>query len=121
MTVDGRKLLEEMRAERGYLLPAHEVLAERDPEFLDAYNRMFMAANSDRSPLPPDVRELMLVALDIAAGVKPEVVASHARKAVEHGATEAQVVAAVELAVLVFASRNLGPLATIFQKEGRPG
>jgi alkylhydroperoxidase/carboxymuconolactone decarboxylase family protein YurZ len=118
MSVDGRELLEAMRAERGYVLPVHEVLAERDPEFLDAYNRLFMAANSERSPLPADVRELMLVALDIAAGVSPDVVASHARKAVEHGASEAQVVAAVELAVLVFASRNLGPLARIFPPDG---
>ena len=117
MTIDGQQLLEAMRAQRGYVLPAHEVLAERDPEFLDGYNKMFMAANSDRSPIPADVRELMLVALDIAAGVKPEVIASHAHKAIQYGASEAQVVAAVELAILVFASRNMGPLAQIFGAE----
>ena len=117
MKVDGGDLLKRMREQRGYILPAHETLAERDPDFLDGYNRMFMAANSDTSPLPADVRELIIMALDVVAGLKAEVIRAHARKAVALGATEAQVVNAIELAAMVFASRNMSPLSTIFAKD----
>jgi alkylhydroperoxidase/carboxymuconolactone decarboxylase family protein YurZ len=120
MQTDGEELLARMRELRGYLLPAHEVLAERDPDFLDGYDRMFRAANSDASPLPPDVRELLVMALDIAAGVHPDAIRAHAQKAIAHGATEAQVVAAVELAVIVQASKIMGSLGPIFRADDQP-
>jgi len=118
MSDDGQALLERMREFRGYVLPAHEVLAERDPEFLDGYDRMFRAANAKDSPLPADVRELIVMALDISAGVSPEAVRAHAAKAIAHGATEAQVVAAIELAAVVYASKMLGSLARVFSDAG---
>lgn len=114
----GKELLERMRELRGYVLPAHEILAERDPDFLDGYDRMFRAANSDASPLTADVRELIVMALDIAVGVSPQAIRAHAEKAIAHGATEAQVLATVELAVIVQASKTMGSLAPIFAADG---
>lgn len=110
----GTRLLDDVRADRGYVLPMHEVLAERHPEFLDGYNRMFTAAMNAESPLPGYVRELLVMALDIAVGVKPEVVRAYARKAIELGGTEAQVLAAIELTTIVFAARGMGALAGLF-------
>lgn len=118
MHADGQALLDRMRELRGYVLPAHEVLAQRDPKFLDGYDRMFRAANSDASPLPADVRELIVLALDIVAGVNPNAIRAHAEKAISHGASDAQVVAAVELAVIVLASKTMGSLASIFAADG---
>ncbi len=117
MHPDGQALLDRMRELRGYVLPAHEVLAERDPAFLEGYDRMFRAANSDASPLPAQVRELMVMALDIVVGVHPNAIRAHAEKALAHGASEEEVVAAVELAVIVQASRTMGALAPIFATD----
>jgi alkylhydroperoxidase/carboxymuconolactone decarboxylase family protein YurZ len=111
----GEKLLQEIRSDRGYTLPMHRVLAERHPEFLDGYNRMFTSAMNSESPLPAYVRELLVMALDIAVGAKPEVARGHARKAIEHGATEAQVLAAVELTTIVFSGRGMGALVGLFE------
>ena len=119
MDSDGQALLERMRELRGYVLPAHEILAERDPAFLDGYDRMFRAANSDASPLPADVRELLVMALDIVAGVHPDAIRAHAQRAIGHGASEAQVVAVVELAVIVQASKTMGSLTPIFRTDGK--
>jgi alkylhydroperoxidase/carboxymuconolactone decarboxylase family protein YurZ len=117
MHTDGQTLLDRMRELRGYVLPAHEILADRDPDFLDGYDRMFRAANSDASPLPADVRELVVMALDIVIGVHPDAIRAHARKAIAHGASEAQVIAAVELAVIVQASKTMGSLTPIFKAD----
>jgi alkylhydroperoxidase/carboxymuconolactone decarboxylase family protein YurZ len=117
MTIDGQELLERMREFRGYVLPAHEVLAERDPEFLDGYDRMFRRAYSPDSALSPAMRELLVMALDIVAGVSPEAIRTHARKAIDHGASETQVVEAVELAAIVVASKTLGSVARIFTPD----
>lgn len=110
----GKKLLNDIQADRGYTLPMHKVLAERHPEFLDGYNRMFTAAMNEESPLPGYVRELLVMALDIAVGARPEVARGHARKAIELGATEAQVLAAIELTTIVFAGRGMGALVGLF-------
>lgn len=113
MNPEGRELLEAIRADRGKTLPMHEVLAERDPAFLRGYNEIFLAAQSDSNGLPGHVRELIVMALDIVTGADPAVARAHGRKAVSMGATESQVLGAVELAVLVLAGRGLSYLPAV--------
>jgi alkylhydroperoxidase/carboxymuconolactone decarboxylase family protein YurZ len=104
----GRELLQSIREHRGYVLPMHEFWASHDPEILEGYDRIFRHAMSKDSPLEPKVRELIVMVLDMALGVDPEVVRGHARKAIEqYGASEAEVVAALELATVVYAGRPL--------------
>lgn len=113
----GQSLLARIREHRGYVLPFHEVLAERHPEFLAGYDGMFRAAMSEDSALPPKVRELIVMALDIALGVSEKAVRGHAERAMRHGATEAEVLAAIELATLVFAGKPLGMVARVFAED----
>jgi alkylhydroperoxidase/carboxymuconolactone decarboxylase family protein YurZ len=113
----GQQLLDQIRAHRGYVLPMHEFLAEHHPEFLAGYDGMFTAAMSTDSPLPAKVRELIVMAVDMAVGVSPNVVRGHARRAIEHGATEAEVVAAIELTTLVFAGRPLSYGANALRED----
>ncbi len=118
MTDEGRELLEKMRAQRGGTSMAmHEILAARDPQFLLGYHHIFNAAQSDDQGLPGWVRELLVMALDLAVGVNPTVVRAHARKAISQGATEAQVLGALELAALVMAGKALSYLPAIFEPE----
>ena len=107
MNEKGQQLLEAMRAKRGYVLPTHEYLAEHDPNFLDGYDRLFDAAMSDESPLPRKVREFVLMAADLCLGQAPNVIGSHAARAVEHGATDAEVLAVIELTTLAYTARAL--------------
>ncbi|MFY1633005.1 carboxymuconolactone decarboxylase family protein [Solwaraspora sp. WMMB335] len=118
LTPEGHELLETIRRQRGgKSMPMHEVLAARDPAFLNGYNDLFNAAQSDAQGLSADVRELIVMALDIVAGGSPKVARAHARKAVRLGATEAQVLGAIELATLVMAGRAMSYLPTIFDHE----
>jgi alkylhydroperoxidase/carboxymuconolactone decarboxylase family protein YurZ len=102
------ELLERIRATRGYVLPTHEFLAERHPEFLAGYDDFFRAAMSEDSPLPRKVREFVLMAADIALDASPAVIHGHVERATENGATEEEVLAVVELTTLAFAAKSLG-------------
>lgn len=114
MNEKGQALLDGIQAHRGYTMEMHRILADRHPDFLEGYDTMFQAAMSDDSPLPASVRELLVMALDIVVGMKPEVVRAHARKAIAHGATEEQVLAACEIVTLVSAGRALGSVVSTF-------
>ncbi|MDA8399000.1 MAG: carboxymuconolactone decarboxylase family protein [Actinomycetota bacterium] len=113
-TAIGDIVLQRIQDDRGYVLPMHRVFAERDPQFLDGYDRMFTSVMSERSPLSPEVRELLVMALDVAVGTSPKVVGGHAKKAIELGATEEQVVAAIELATIVAAGKVMGAVTSVF-------
>ena len=118
MSHEGRELLELMRSQRGgKTMRVHEIVAARDPAFLLGYHHIFNAAQSDNQGLPGWVRELLVMALDLAVGVNPNVVRAHARKAISQGATEAQVLGAIELAALVMAGRALSFVPAVFEPE----
>ena len=63
------------------------------------------------------VRELIVMALDIAVGAAPAAARGHARRAIRAGATEAQVLGAVELVALVWAGKAVSALPTIFDDQ----
>lgn len=116
MNEHGARLLQGIRENRGYVMPMHEVLAERHPAFLAAYDAMFRAAIDD-SPLEPKVRELIVMALDVAIGVSEKAVRGHARKAMAKGASQAEVLGAIELATLVFAGKPLSAVSRLFTED----
>jgi alkylhydroperoxidase/carboxymuconolactone decarboxylase family protein YurZ len=116
MTPEGQAILDAIRAERRSL-PMHEILAERDPKFLQGYNAIYTSAQSDAQGLPEYVRELIVMALDIAVGAAPAAARGHARRAIRAGATEAQVLGAVELVALVWAGKAVSALPTIFDDQ----
>ena len=107
MNERGEKLLADMKAKRGYVLPTHEYLAEHDPAFLEGYDALFTAAMSEASPLPRKIREFVLMAADLCLGQAPNVIGSHASRAIEHGATEAEVLAVIEITTLAYTARAL--------------
>lgn len=108
MNAQGAELLERIRTTRGYVLPMHEFLADRHPDFLAGYDAFFSAAMSEDSPLERKHREFVLMAADIALGAAPAVVRGHVKRAAEHGATDAEILAVVELATLAFTAKALG-------------
>jgi alkylhydroperoxidase/carboxymuconolactone decarboxylase family protein YurZ len=56
--------------------------------------------------------------LDLVLGVGEKAVRGHARQAIAHGATEAEVVAAIELATLVSAGKPVAAIGSVFEPPG---
>ena len=103
----GTRLLETMRAKRGYVLPTHEFLAEHDPGFLEGYDAFFSSAMGDDSPLSRKEREFVLMVADLCLGQGPNVIGAHAKRAMEHGASKEEVLAVIEIATLAYAAKSL--------------
>jgi alkylhydroperoxidase/carboxymuconolactone decarboxylase family protein YurZ len=107
MNERGTEVLEKIRARRGSTLPAFEFLAERDPDFLDGYEGMAAACMGKNAVLPRKLRELVLIAADMALGMPPNVIGAHARYAMEEGATQEEVTAVFELVMLAFGAKAM--------------
>ena len=94
-----------LTAARGYHYPEWEYLAERDPEFLEAYNRLsglgllHEGATTKQPSLPAKYRELVAIAAMIGQarmwGVK-----SHMERALRLGCTEQEILEALEAALI---------------------
>jgi AhpD family alkylhydroperoxidase len=90
---------------RGYSYPEWEYLAERDPEFLEAYNRLsglgllHEGATEKKPALPAKYRELVAIAAMIGQsrmwGVK-----SHMERALRLGCTEQEILESLEAALI---------------------
>ena len=89
---------------RGYSYPEWEYLAEKDAEFLDAYNRLsglsllHEGVSTEGKQLPAKYRELVAIAAMIGQarmwGVKP-----HMERAIRLGCTEQELLEALETAL----------------------
>ena len=118
MNEAGERLLKRIKEHRGYdPLPFQRELAERHPDFLAAYDDMYRAAMGDGSALPAQTRHLIVMVLDLVLGLGDKAVRGHARRAIEHGATEAQVTAAIELATLVSAGKPVSAMGYVFSEQ----
>ena len=94
-----------MGAARGYSYPEWEYLVEKDPEFLEAYNRLsglgllHEGATTKKPALPAKYRELVAIAAMIGQarmwGVKP-----HMERALRLGCTEMEILEALEAALI---------------------
>lgn len=92
-------LLDSVSESRGYSLPLHEVLAEHDPHVLEGYEAMMRALYLSKRRLDSKTKEFVYVAVLVALGAAEEHVRAHMEKAVREGATQDEVLEAVELVV----------------------
>ena len=98
------KIGEHLAKTRGYSYPEWEYLAEKDPEFLEAYNRLsglsllHEGVSTKGKELPAKYRELVAIAAMIGQsrmwGVKP-----HMERVLRLGCTERQLLEALETAL----------------------
>lgn len=103
----GDAILERIREAGRRVLPMHEYLAEHDPEALAGYNAFLTASIYENDQLEPKYREMVLACVCVAAGSSVPVIASHCRKALEHGATRGELLQALEMTAAVFATRTM--------------
>jgi AhpD family alkylhydroperoxidase len=89
------ELLRTMREQRGYMLGPWEFMAEKDPDFIEAYNDLYSKGLSDGKALPIKTRELIAIAI-LAFRGRTDGVYEHMKRALRHGATKQELIEAIE-------------------------
>lgn len=90
-------LVARIRATRGYLLPFHRLLAEHAPDTLERYDEFYRQVWFERNVLDARTKELIAVGIHTAI-LEREGLEIHMRRAIEAGASEAEIVEAMTLA-----------------------
>lgn len=98
--VTKREVLAKIKERRGYLLPGDEYLAEKDPLYLQLQDNLIQGALKTKA-LPEWLKELMWACLELTR-VNEVGAKIHIKKAFEAGATEAQVLEAIEVAGSIY-------------------
>jgi alkylhydroperoxidase/carboxymuconolactone decarboxylase family protein YurZ len=95
---------ERLRAEalkdRGYVYPEWELVAREDPDFMASYNQYYRDALARDSGLPIKYREMVALGVLCYRGAADNALVNHIKRAMEHGATRAEVIGALEAAAI---------------------
>jgi len=94
-----RQIIENMSKKRGYTYASYRQLAEEDPAFLDTYNQLYELVMLRKRIFPEKIKELFFLCA-IAARNPGDTTAmrNHMKRALEKGATEQEIVEALECA-----------------------
>ena len=94
-----REFLEAMRKERGYLPPSYPYVAEKDIDFLEAYDNLYKLALSDGKALPAKIREFVAIGI-LAYRGNDAACYNHVKRALELGATKQEMLEAIEATIV---------------------
>jgi len=92
-------LKEAMKKERGYLPVQWAYIAEKDVDFMEAYNNLYEKGLTDGKALPAKTREFIAIALLAYRGCN-DAVYDHAKRALRLGATKEELMEAIETAII---------------------
>jgi alkylhydroperoxidase/carboxymuconolactone decarboxylase family protein YurZ len=90
------ELIARMKAARGYIYPEWELAARTDPDFTDAYNRIYELALGEGRHVSAKVREFVAIALLAFRGADREGLVAHMRRAIRLGATQEELFEVLE-------------------------
>ncbi len=93
-------LLKAVEKERGYMVPSWAYAAEKDYDFFEAYNNLYMKGLTAGKALPVKTKELIAIAL-LASQRSEDGVYGHMKRALKHGATKQELLEAVETTLIV--------------------
>jgi AhpD family alkylhydroperoxidase len=94
-----KDLIEKMQKDRGYGSAPKFYVAERDPDFMEAYNNLYNNGLGAGKVLPIKTRELVAIAI-LAYRGRDTGVYLHMKRAIEHGATKEELMEAVETMII---------------------
>ena len=83
-------LIAKMKAARGYMYPEWEFAARQDPEFVEAYNRLYELSLGEGRHVSAKVREFVAIALLCFRGGERAGLVAHMRRAIEFGASSSR-------------------------------
>jgi len=89
-------LIARMKEARGYIYPEWEFAARQDPEFVDAYNRIYELGLGEGQHVSAKVREFVAIALLAFRGADRAGLVAHMRRAIRFGATREELFEVLE-------------------------
>jgi len=95
-TTAAEALIKRMKAARGYIYPEWEFAARQDPDFVDAYNRIYELGLGEGRRVPVKVREFVAIALLAFRGSDQAGLVAHMKRAIRHGATKEELLEVLE-------------------------
>ena len=94
--IQAEQLIARMKATRGYIYPEWELAARTDPDFTDAYNRIYELALGEGRHVSAKVREFVAIALLAFRGADREGLVVHMQRAIRLGATKEELFEVLE-------------------------
>jgi 4-carboxymuconolactone decarboxylase len=94
-----KEFLEAMRKERGYLPPSYPYVAEKDIDFLEAYDNLYKRSLSDGKECSAKVREFVAIGI-LAYRGNDAACYNHVKRALELGATKQELLEAIEATIV---------------------
>ena len=88
MDLEQKKMLEEMKKKRGFVLDFHKILIEEDLEFLKRYEELISTAYARQRNLSKKVKELVFIAALTALQADKSHIGAHMKVAIENGASK---------------------------------
>ena len=117
-------LIAKMKKARGYMYPEWEFAARQDPQFVEAYNRLYELSLGDGQHVSGKVREFVAIALLCFRGSERPGLVAHMRRAMEFGATPGELFEVLEACVVPGGAptfhRGLGALMEVVGPSARP-
>jgi 4-carboxymuconolactone decarboxylase len=96
MDLEQKKMLEEMKKKRGFILDFHKILIEEDLEFLKRYEELISTAYARQRSLSKKVKELVFIAALTALQADKSHLGAHMKVAMENGATKQEILEVLE-------------------------
>jgi alkylhydroperoxidase/carboxymuconolactone decarboxylase family protein YurZ len=89
-------LITRMKKARGYIYPEWEFAAREDPDFVDAYNRIYELGLGEGRHVSVKVREFIAIALLAFRGSDKAALVAHMQRAIRFGATREELFEVLE-------------------------
>ena len=93
-------LIARMKKARGYIYPEWEFAARQDPEFVEAYNKIYELGLGEGQHVSAKVREFVAIALLAFRGSEKPALIAHMRRAIRLGATREELFEVLESCVV---------------------
>jgi alkylhydroperoxidase/carboxymuconolactone decarboxylase family protein YurZ len=89
-------LIARMKKARGYIYPEWEFAAREDPDFVEAYNRIYELGLGEGRHVSVKVREFIAIALLAFRGSDKAALVAHMQRAMRFGATREELFEVLE-------------------------
>jgi alkylhydroperoxidase/carboxymuconolactone decarboxylase family protein YurZ len=103
-----KRLIEEMKKERGYALEEWEFVCREDPDFFEAYNNLYRHSLGKGKFLDIKTKEFIAIAVLSHRGLPANNIIAHIRRAMDHGASRQEILEVIETTI------NVGGSPTFF-------
>lgn len=95
-----KTLLASIEKERGYSIPSWTYVAEKDIDFMETYNNLYMKGLTAGKALPVKTKELVAIAL-LASQRSEDGAYGHMKRALRYGATKQELLETIETTLIV--------------------